>query len=114
MEAVRVVRVPGSLELATAARAMAVSGRFDAVVCLGAVIRGETDHYDHVAAGAASGIMRIGPETGVPTIFGVVTCHGTDQAISRAGGKSGNAGFQAAVTAIEMANTLKRLTEEQR
>ncbi len=111
-DAVRVVRVPGSLELATAARAMADSGNYDALICLGAVIRGETDHYDHVASGAASGITRIGPETGVPTIFGVLTCHNTDQAIDRSGGKSGNAGFQAAVTAIEMASVLKELASE--
>ena len=107
--AVQVVRVPGSLELATAAKAMADSGRFDALICLGAVIRGETAHYDHVAEGAASSIARIGPETGVPTIFGVLTCDEVDQAIDRAGGKSGNAGFQAAAAAIEMANALKKL-----
>ena len=107
--AVQVVRVPGSLELATAARAMADSGKFDALICLGAVIRGETSHYDHVAQGAASGIARIGPETGVPTIFGVLTCDAIEQAIDRAGAKSGNAGFQAAVAAIEMASVLKQL-----
>ncbi len=107
--AVQVVRVPGSLELATAARAMADSGKFDALICLGAVIRGETSHYDHVAQGAASGIARIGPETGVPTIFGVLTCDEIEQAIDRAGAKSGNAGFQAAVAAIEMASVLKQL-----
>ena len=108
-EAVQVVRVPGSLELATAARAMAVTGKYDALVCLGAVIRGETDHYDHVASGAASSLARIGPETGVPTIFGVLTCDELDQAINRAGAKSGNTGFHAAVAAIEMANLLKKL-----
>ena len=107
--AVQVMRVPGSLELATAAKAMADSGGFDALICLGAVIRGETAHYDHVAEGAASSIARIGPETGVPTIFGVLTCDNVDQAIDRAGGKSGNAGFQAAAAAIEMANALKKL-----
>ncbi len=107
--AVEVVRVPGSLELATVAKAMANSGRFDALICLGAVIRGETSHYDHVAEGAASSIARIGPETGVPTIFGVLTCDKVDQAIDRAGGKGGNAGFQAAAAAIEMANALKKL-----
>lgn len=107
--AVQVVRVPGSLELATAARAMADSGKFDALICLGAVIRGETSHYDHVAQGAASGIARIGPETGVPTIFGVLTCDEIEQAIDRAGAKGGNAGFQAAVAAIEMASVLKQI-----
>lgn len=106
---VRVVRVPGSLELATAARTMAETGEYDALVCLGAVIEGETDHYKHVATGAAQGIARIGPETGVPTIFGVLTCDQQDQAIDRAGGKLGNAGFQAAVAAIEMASLLGKL-----
>lgn len=106
---IRVVYVPGSLELATAARAMASSGQYDALVCLGAVLRGETTHYDHVAEGAASGIARIGPETGVPTIFGVLTCDTMEQAIDRAGGKNGNAGFNAATAAIEMANLMKKL-----
>ncbi len=109
---VHVAYVPGSLELATAARAMARSGQHDALVCLGAVVRGETAHYEHVAQGAASGIARIGPETGVPTIFGVLTCDTMEQAIDRAGGKNGNAGFNAAVAAIEMANLLKKLASE--
>lgn len=106
---VRVVRVPGSLELATAARALAASGEYDALICIGAVIEGETDHYKHVAAGAAQSITRIGPETGVPTIFGVLTCDEQQQAIDRAGGKLGNAGFQAAVAAIEMASLTTKL-----
>ena len=112
LESVTVVRVPGSLELATAARVMAASGNYDALVCLGAVIKGETDHYDHVASGASSGISRIGPETGVPTIFGVLTCENAEQAIDRAGGKSGNAGFNAATAAIEMANLIGKLKAE--
>ncbi len=111
-EQVRVVRVPGSLELATAAQAMAITGRYDVLICLGAVIRGETDHYDHVANGAASSLARIGPETGVPAIFGVLTCDEVEQAINRAGAKSGNAGFHAAVAAIEMANLLKKLASD--
>lgn len=109
-DAACIVRVPGSLELATAARGLAASGDYDAVVCLGAVIRGETDHYTHVSAGAASGIARIGPETGVPTIFGVLTCDDTAQAIDRSGGKSGNAGFHAVLAAVEMANVVKQLS----
>ena len=112
LDTVSVVRVPGSLELATAARVMAASGNYDALICLGAVIRGETDHYDHVASGAASGIARIGPETGVPTIFGVLTCNDVNQAIDRAGGKAGNAGFNAATAAIEMANLVRKLRAE--
>lgn len=107
LEKVTVVRVPGSLEIATVARKMAAGGEYDALVCLGAVIRGETDHYSHVAGGAASGIAQIGPATGVPTIFGVLTCDDVDQAIDRAGAKSGNAGFDAAKAAIEMANLVK-------
>ena len=104
-----VARVPGSLELATAARALAQSGNFDALICLGAVIRGETAHYEHVASGAASQIARVGPETGVPTIFGVLTCDTVEQAIDRSGAKSGNAGAQAAASAIEMANLLSSI-----
>ena len=106
---VTVARVPGSLEIATVARAMASSGNVDAVICLGAVIRGETGHYDHVANGASASIAAIGPETGVPTIFGVLTCDEVEEAINRAGGKGGNAGFQAAVAAIEMANLLRQV-----
>lgn len=104
-----VARVPGSLELATAARALAQSGNFDALICLGAVIRGETAHYEHVASGAASQIARVGPETGVPTIFGVLTCDTVEQAIDRSGAESGNAGSQAAASAIEMANLLSAI-----
>ena len=112
LDNVTVVRVPGSLELATAASALAKSGNYDALICLGAVIRGETDHYGHVASGAASGIARVGPETGVPTIFGVLTCDDVNQAIDRAGGKAGNAGFNAATAAIEMANLVRKLRAE--
>lgn len=109
---VRIAYVPGSLELATAAKAMAASGKFDALVCLGAVIRGETEHFAHVAEGAASSIARIGPDTGVPTVFGVLTCDTMGQAIDRAGGKSGNAGFAAAAAAVEMANLMRKLTAD--
>ena len=109
MGAVSVAKVPGSLELAVAARAMAESGSYDAVICLGAVIRGETTHYDHVASEAASGIAAASRETGVPVIFGVITAETVDQAINRAGGKSGNQGFSAAMTAIEMASLMKKL-----
>jgi len=106
---VDVARVPGSVELATAAKTMAESGKYDAVICLGAIIRGETDHYDHVAGTAASGVAAIGPATGVPTVFGVLTCDTLEQAINRAGAKSGNAGFSGAMTAIEMASLVKKL-----
>lgn len=107
-----VVRVPGSIELAVTAKALAETGRYGAVVCLGAVIRGETDHYDHVAGQAAASIAGVGSETGVPTIFGVLTCDTLEQAINRAGAKSGNNGFGAAVTAIEMASLLAKLKQQ--
>lgn len=106
---VLVVRVPGSLELATAARRLAASGDFDALVCLGAVIRGETDHYEHVAGGAASSLTALGPQTGVPVIFGVLTCDTLEQAMNRAGAKNGNAGAQAIAAAVEMASLLRKL-----
>lgn len=108
-EAVAVARVPGSLEIAVAARAMAQSGSYDAVICLGAVIRGDTPHFDYVAAEAARGIAAIGPETGVPTIFGVLTCNTLEQAIDRAGAKGGNKGFEAGMAAIEMAQLMKEI-----
>ena len=107
--AVNVVLVPGSLEIPMTAKALAKSGKYSAVICIGAVIRGETAHFDYVSQGAARGIADIGTETGVPTIFGVLTCNTLEQAIDRAGAKGGNAGFSAAMTAIEMANLLKKL-----
>ncbi len=103
---VTVVWVPGSFELPLTARTLAQTGSYDAVVCLGAVIRGETTHYDMVAGQAASGISRASLDTGVPVIFGVLTCETTDQAIDRAGGKSGNLAHNAAVSAIEMARLI--------
>ena len=104
-----VVWVPGSREIPTAAKEMGASGRYDAIVCLGAVIRGETTHYDYVAQEASKGIAQAGLDTGVPTIFGVLTCDTLEQAIDRAGAKGGNKGFEAAMAAIEMANLLKEL-----
>ena len=101
--------VPGSFEIPLVAKRLAESKKYAAVICLGAVIRGETDHYDHVAGGAASGIARIGVETGVPVIFGILTCDTLEQALNRAGGKAGNKGFDAALAAIEMVNLLRQL-----
>jgi 6,7-dimethyl-8-ribityllumazine synthase len=106
---VLVVRVPGSLEIPAVARKLAMSGKFDAVVCLGAVVRGSTPHFDYVAAGTASGLASISLETGVPVIFGVLTCDTMEQALDRAGGKAGNKGFDAAVAAVEMINVMKAL-----
>lgn len=107
--AIDVVPVPGSLEIPIIARTLAKSGNYNAVICLGAVIRGETAHFDYVAQGAARGIAEIGADTGVPAIFGVLTCNTLEQAIDRAGAKGGNAGFNAAMSAVEMANLLKQL-----
>jgi 6,7-dimethyl-8-ribityllumazine synthase len=107
--AVEVAWVPGSYEIPVAAREMALSGRHDAVVCLGAVIRGATAHFDYVAGGAANGISSIALETGTPVIFGVITTETIEQAIERAGTKAGNKGFEAAVSAIEMANLMPKL-----
>ena len=101
--------VPGAYELPQAARAIAETGRFDAVICLGCVIRGDTDHYDHVASTAASGIAQVALDTGVPVLFGVLTCENLEQALQRAGGKAGNKGFDAALAAIEMVNLMRTL-----
>ena len=103
--------VPGSFELPVVAKALGQSGQYDAIICLGAVIRGETDHYEMVANQAASGISAAGRETGVPTIFGVLTTENMDQAINRAGGKSGNLGSNAAVAAIETARLVKSIQQ---
>jgi 6,7-dimethyl-8-ribityllumazine synthase len=101
--------VPGSFELPVAAKTLAQSGVYDAVVCLGTVIRGETSHYDMVAGQAASGIARVATETGIPVMFGVLTTENMEQAINRAGGKSGNLGHSAAVGAIEMAQLIRTM-----
>ena len=101
--------VPGSFELPVVAKAMAKSGRYHAVICLGAVIRGETSHYDMVAGQTAGGISSIALETGVPTIFGVLTTENMDQALNRAGGKSGNMGATTAVAAIETARIIEAI-----
>jgi 6,7-dimethyl-8-ribityllumazine synthase len=106
---VDVVWVPGSYEIPVVARQMAVSERYDAIVCLGAVIRGATAHFDYVAGGAAGGISQVALETGVPVIFGVITTETIEQAIERAGTKMGNKGFEAAVSAIEMADLMPKL-----
>jgi 6,7-dimethyl-8-ribityllumazine synthase len=108
-EKVDLAWVPGSLELPLAARRLAERGRYDAIVCLGAVIRGETLHFEYVASQAAAGISRVALDTGVPTIFGVITANTLEQALERAGGKAGNKGYDAVVTAIEMANLLEQV-----
>ncbi len=104
-----VIRVPGAFELPLVAARAAKSGRYDAVICLGAVVRGSTPHFDYVASEAAKGIAMAGMDSGVPVIFGVLTTDTLEQAIERAGTKGGNKGWNAAMSAIEMANLLKQM-----
>lgn len=108
-EDIDLVWVPGAFELPFAAKQMAASGKYDAVICLGAVIRGSTSHYDLVCAEVSKGIANVGLSGQIPVIFGVVTTDTIEQAIERAGTKSGNKGFDAAVSAIEMANLMKEI-----
>ncbi len=110
-EDIEIVRVPGSWELSLIAKTLADQHRHDAIIALGAVIRGGTPHFDHVASQAANGLSRISLETGMPISFGVLTTNTVEQAIDRAGAKSGNKGSDAAITAIEMANLLRRLRQ---
>ncbi len=106
---IEIVRVPGAFDIPLIARKLALSRRFDALVTLGAVVRGQTPHFDYVAGECASGIARIALETGVPIAFGVLTTDTMEQAVDRAGGKAGNKGADAALVAVEMANLLRRL-----
>ncbi|KAK7359594.1 hypothetical protein VNO77_01555 [Canavalia gladiata] len=103
-EDIDVVWVPGSFEIGVVAARLGKSGKYHAILCIGAVVRGDTTHYDAVANSAASGVLSAGLNSGVPCIFGVLTCDNMDQALNRAGGKSGNKGAEAALTAIEMAS----------
>ena len=104
-----VALVPGSFELPLAAQKMANSGRYDAVICLGVVIRGSTPHFEYVAGEATKGIAQVGLQSGIPVSFGVITSDTLEQAIERSGSKAGNKGVEAALAAIEMANLLKTL-----
>jgi len=106
---IEVVWSPGAFELPVLAKKLAVAGKYNAVICLGAVIRGGTPHFDYIAAEVAKGIAHVGLETGIPVIFGVLTTDNLEQAIERAGSKGGNKGFDAALSAIEMANLLKSI-----
>ena len=101
--------VPGAFEIPVVAKKMAASGRYDAVICLGAVIRGATSHYDYVCAEVSKGVAAVGLETGIPTLFGVITTDTIEQAIERAGTKAGNKGYDVACSAIEMINLFKEL-----
>jgi 6,7-dimethyl-8-ribityllumazine synthase len=110
---VDVAWVPGSFEIPLVARAMAETGRYEAVVCLGCVIRGETGHYDHVAGQAAAGVLQASLATRIPVIFGVLTTDSVEQALNRSGLKAGNKGAEAAVSAIEMVNLLARIKADE-
>jgi 6,7-dimethyl-8-ribityllumazine synthase len=108
-EDVDIVRVPGAFEIPVAAQKVAASGRYDALICLGAVIRGATPHFDYVSAEVSKGIASVSLEAGLPIAFGVLTTDSIEQAIERAGTKAGNKGFEAAVSAIEMVNLFKAI-----
>ena len=110
-ELIDVIKVPGSWEVPLAAGELARGHRYDAVICLSAVIRGETPHFDYVAAEAAKGVAHASYDTGVPVAFGVLTTNTLEQALDRAGAKGGNKGFDAAMSAIEMANLLRALRQ---
>ena len=104
---VEIVKVPGAFEIPLMAKKMAATGRFNAVICLGAVIRGTTPHFEYVSAEVSKGVAKIGLESEIPVIFGIVTTDTIEQAIERAGTKAGNKGWDAAITAIEMANLIE-------
>ena len=111
-EAIEIVKVPGSWELAVVAREVARQKRCDAIIALSAVIRGDTPHFDYVASGAAKGLSQVASESGIPVAFGVLTCNTLEQAIDRAGAKGGNKGWEAALSAVEMADLLPRIKKE--
>ena len=106
---VELAYVPGAFEIPIVAQKMAASGKYDAVICLGAVIKGSTSHYDYVCAEVSKGVATVGLNTGVPTLFGVLTTDNIEQAIERAGTKAGNKGYDVACSAIEMVNLMKEL-----
>lgn len=106
-------RVPGSFEIPLVAQKLAQSGRFDALVCLGTVIRGQTPHFEYVAGEVTKGIAQAGLSTGVPVLYGIVTADTLEQAIDRAGVKAGNKGFEAAMSAVEMVNLLKSVLSDE-
>ncbi|MBT4976380.1 MAG: 6,7-dimethyl-8-ribityllumazine synthase [Gemmatimonadetes bacterium] len=111
---IEVAWVPGAFELPIAAQKLATTGRFDVVMCLGAIVRSETPHFDYVAGESAKGIARVGLDTGVPVIFGVITADTVDQAVQRAGIKAGNRGWDAAMNAVEMASLMASWDNDRR
>lgn len=110
--AVPVVHVPGAWELPVAVKALADTGKYDAIIALGAVIKGDTPHFDYVAGHAASGLAQVQAQSGTPIAFGVLTTNTVEQAVDRAGAKSGNKGFDAALTAIEMCHVLRQIRSQ--
>src|SRR5215469_12055102 len=108
---IEIVRVPGSLEIAIAAKKLAAAGRVDSIICIGCVLRGETSHYDYVCSETARGIQLAQLDTGVPMAFCVLTCDTLEQAIARAGLKSGNKGYEAGLAAVEMGSLIRRLSK---
>jgi 6,7-dimethyl-8-ribityllumazine synthase len=110
-DGIDLIWVPGSYEIPLVAQRLASSRKYASIICLGAIIRGDTDHYDYVAGEAAKGVAQAALATGVPVVFGILTCDTLEQAINRAGAKAGNKGFEAALTAIEMVNLLRQLPE---
>lgn len=112
-KAVELYRVPGSFEIPLLARKLAASGKWDAVICLGTVIRGQTPHFEYIAAEVTKGIAQAGMETGVPVVYGIVTADTLEQAIDRAGVKAGNKGFEAAMSAVELVNLYKEFVSGQ-
>lgn len=110
-ESIEIALVPGAFEIPFVAKKMAITGKYDVIITLGAVIRGETPHFDYVCSEVSKGVATVGLETGVPIIFGVLTVNTIDEAVDRAGTKSGNKGFEAAMSALEMSNLIKKLGE---
>jgi 6,7-dimethyl-8-ribityllumazine synthase len=111
-KAVELFRVPGSFEIPLLARKLAASGKWDAVICLGTIIRGQTPHFEYIAGEVTKGIAQAGMETGVPVVYGIVTADTLEQAIDRAGVKAGNKGFEAAMSAVELVNLYKAVTSD--
>jgi len=108
-EDIEIARTPGAFEIPLVAKKMALSGKYNAIICLGAVIRGGTPHFEYIAAEVSKGIAVVGLETGIPVIYGIITAESLEQAIERAGTKMGNAGYNAALSAIETANLIKSI-----
>ncbi|HEY6188734.1 MAG TPA: 6,7-dimethyl-8-ribityllumazine synthase [Pyrinomonadaceae bacterium] len=111
-KAVALFKVPGSFEIPLLARKLAASGKYDAVICLGTVIRGQTPHFEYIAGEVTKGIAQAGMETGVPVLYGIVTADTLEQAIDRAGVKAGNKGFEAAMSAVELVNLYKSVASD--